>query len=490
LGFTDNGNGSATLAGIPSNGTFGAYPITITATNPLGSAVQSFDLMVGTPTVITSAPATNFTVGAADSFTFETSGFPAPTFSETGSLPAGISLSPGGVLSGVVNPNDLGTYAVTVTASNGVGLAATQNFVLTIDSVPQFSTVPTITFVTGQAHSFSLAASGDPTPTISESGPLPNGVTFTPGANGTATVSGTASVNAVGNYPVFFTAANGVGNPVVQSTSVTVDAPLSFTGADSATFTPGSFGSFTFAVTPTESPAPTFSYSGAPLPLGLSLSSNGVLSGSADVPSGGVFSIDVWVTNGWGTPVSEEFLVDVEGAPTIYTTNETVFTPGQSGAFNVGVRGYPDSTVTETGPLPAGLTFTTNGVLYGTPAPGSEGAYPITITASNGSAPDATQAFTIYVGFSIATTSLPAGVKGHRYAQQMSAIAGSSPYQWKLATGDLPPGLRLGKSSGTITGQPRVTGTYHFTVEVTDRKTKANHLSNHSATASLSITIS
>jgi hypothetical protein len=72
----------------------------------------------------------------------------------------------------------------------------------------------------------------------------------------------------------------------------------------------------------------------------------------------------------------------------------------------------------------------------------------------------------------------------------MSAIAGSSPYQWKLATGDLPPGLRLGKSSGTITGQPRVTGTYHFTVEVTDRKTKANHLSNHSATASLSITIS
>ena len=57
--FTDNGNGTATLAGTPAAGTGGTYPLTITATNGvLPDATQSFTLTVNQATqapAITSA---------------------------------------------------------------------------------------------------------------------------------------------------------------------------------------------------------------------------------------------------------------------------------------------------------------------------------------------------------------------------------------------------------------------------------------------------
>ena len=51
--FTDNGNGTATLAGTPAAGTAGTYPITITAANGVGSnATQTFTLTVVQPTTL------------------------------------------------------------------------------------------------------------------------------------------------------------------------------------------------------------------------------------------------------------------------------------------------------------------------------------------------------------------------------------------------------------------------------------------------------
>jgi hypothetical protein len=44
--FLDNGNGTATLAGTPGAGTAGTYPLTITASNGVGSASQAFRLIV------------------------------------------------------------------------------------------------------------------------------------------------------------------------------------------------------------------------------------------------------------------------------------------------------------------------------------------------------------------------------------------------------------------------------------------------------------
>ena len=60
--FTDNGNGTATLAGTP--GTVGTYPMTITADNGVGSpGQQSFTLTVDQSAAITSAPDMDFCRG-------------------------------------------------------------------------------------------------------------------------------------------------------------------------------------------------------------------------------------------------------------------------------------------------------------------------------------------------------------------------------------------------------------------------------------------
>ena len=79
----------------------GAFTSTITATNGVGSpATQSFTLNVDVAPHITSANATSFSQGVAGSFTVTATGNPAPTFTETGPLPSGVSLSTAGLLSG------------------------------------------------------------------------------------------------------------------------------------------------------------------------------------------------------------------------------------------------------------------------------------------------------------------------------------------------------------------------------------------------------
>ena len=83
-------------------------------------------------------------------------------------------------------------------------------------------------------------------------------------------------------------------------------------------------------------------------------------------------------------------------APAITSANSTVFTEGEAGTFTVTATGNPTPTLTLTGTLPSGVTFVT-GVLSGTPAAGTHGTYPLTITASNEVSPNATQNFNLTV---------------------------------------------------------------------------------------------
>ncbi len=102
-----------------------------------------------------------------------------------------------------------------------------------------------------------------------------------------------------------------------------------------------------------------------------------------------------------------------------------LFRPSLSGAppaaelgapysFAFSVDGAPDPTVSvTTGTLPPGLTLSAAGVLSGTPT--AAGSYPVTLTAANGIAPDATLAVTLTVAgptFSVADVTLTEGNGG------------------------------------------------------------------------------
>jgi len=229
VSFTDNGNGTATLAGTPAAGTGGAYALTITSANDVSPvATQSFTLTVHQAPAIASAGAATFTVGTAGSFTVTTSGYPTPAVTRSGTLPAGVSFTDNGngtaTLAGTPSAGSDGTYALTITANNGVSPVATQSFALTVQERPAIASAGAAAFTVGTAGTFTVTTSGYPNPALTQSGALPAGVTFTDNGNGTATVAGTPAAGAGDVYALNITAANGLSPNATQLFALTVEA--------------------------------------------------------------------------------------------------------------------------------------------------------------------------------------------------------------------------------------------------------------------------
>jgi Putative Ig domain len=67
----------------------------------------------------------------------------------------------------------------------------------------------------------------------------------------------------------------------------------------------------------------------------------------------------------------------------------------------------------------------------------------------------------------------PAAVVGVSYNSTLSASGGTAPYTFSISRGQLPPGLTLGKTTGTISGSPTKSGTYNFGVHATDSSRKS-----------------
>src|SRR5262249_10770767 len=137
--------------------------------------------------------------------------------------------------------------------------------------------------------------------------------------------------------------------------------------------------------------------------------------------------------------------------PAITSGNATTFTVGQAGSFTVTAIGTPAPTLTETGTLPAGVMFVDNGngtaTLGGPPAAGSGGVYALTITAHNGSGPDAVQSFTLTVSATPATPSIfavGAGPGGAALVDVYDAATGLLRMQFNA----FPPNLYPGYAGG------------------------------------------
>ncbi len=449
--FTDNHDGTATLAGTPATGTGGVYPIVITASNgALPNATQSFTLTVNEAPSITSANNTTFKVGAAGSFNVTTHGYPVPAITESGALPSGVTFTDNhdgtATLAGTPASGTGGTYPLTFTASNSVLPNGAQSFTLTVDEAPSITSANSATFTVGSAGSFTVTATGFPASiTLTESGALPSGVTFTNNGDGTGTLAGTPASGTAGTYLVTFTANNGVSPNGTQNFTLTVQAGLAITSANNATFVVGTPGSFT--VTTSGTPLPTISEFGA-LPGGVSFTDNGdgtaTLSGTPAAGTGGAYSLNLTAHNGVAPDALQAFTLTVDEAPKITSADHTTFAVGQAGSFTVTTgHSYPTSiTLSESGALPSGVTFTDNhngtATLAGTPASGTTGIYPLTFTAANGVSPNGTQSFTLTVGAPPVVTTNPSDLTvdpGQTATFTAAATGDPAPtVQWQFST--------------------------------------------------------
>jgi hypothetical protein len=124
------------------------------------------------------------------------------------------------------------------------------------------------------------------------------------------------------------------------------------------------------------------------------------------------------------------------------------------------------------GSLPPGLSLNAgNGVISGTPTTVGSYNFFVDVTDDIGTSPQ--QGFNITVTqtpLSFLTTTLPDATEDDGYSEDINVTGGTSPYTWDIVSGSLPDGLSLSSSTGEISGTPDEdsTGSYSFTVEVTD----------------------
>jgi hypothetical protein len=477
--FTDNGNGTATIAGTSLPTTGGSYPITITATNASGTATQAFSLTnVEGPVSITSSATATFTTGVTSTFNILTTGYPI-TLSETGTMPSGLTLATnsnglGGTISGTPAATSAGTYQITVTATNSLlieSVPLAMTIIVNTAATPVITSAAGADFYQNQANqSFTVTTTGAPTPAISETGTMPAGLALVNNGDGTATIAGTPT--ATGTYPITITASNGIGTAPTQSFTITVGAPAAFTSADTAS---GAVGSpFTFTVTTSGYPAPSFGWGTLPPNVGFTPNTDGTatLSGTPTTP--GVYAVALSAGNLFNsTDATQTLTVTIGEAPAITSATNTTFTTGTTGTFTVTSTGSPNAAISETGALPSGVTLVSNGdgtaTLSGAPAAGTGGSYPITITANNGVSPNATQSFTLTVDQAPAITSVNTTTFSVGTAGTFTVTSTGYPSPAVTESGMLPSGVTLnsnGDGTATLMGTPSAgtAGNYPFTI--------------------------
>jgi large repetitive protein len=495
LTFTNNGDGTATLAGAPALGTGGVYDLTISAGNGVGSvASQSFTLTVDESPTYISASGAALTVGTGGSIQVATRGYPQATITESGALPSGVNFlgaagSDGAIFSGTPAAAAAGVYAITLSAANGVGGVVTQNLTLMVDSAPAFVGANSVDFAEGQADTFTMAALAVPTATFRESGKVPTGLSFVDNGNGTVMLSGTPPVSAAGTYKINVTATNLIGS-ATEAITVTIGVAKApkFTSAAAATFTVGTSGSFQIVATGFSSPALVET---GTMPAGLTFTNNGegagTISGNPLVGSGGVYTLSLTATNASGKPVTQTLTLTVIQPPT-FTTNSADFDVGTAGSASIQGVGYPLPTLSESGALPAGLSFVSTGngsaAIFGTPAAGTGGAYGVTLIASSGgtvsslakktvtgaSSPGATETFDLVVYQAPAFTSAASATLMSGIPEAPISITTSGfPAAMLSESGALPQGVSFrgeGHGAAELVGNPSTSsgGVYVFSL--------------------------
>ncbi|MEP7284192.1 MAG: putative Ig domain-containing protein [Chloroflexota bacterium] len=315
-------------------------------------------------------------------------------------------------------------------------------------NLPFITSTDRVIFLTG-TNSFTVTASGTPAPTFSASG-LPAWATFD---GTTGILSGTPTTTTVSPIDITITASNGLLPAATQHLMLTVIQAPTITSADHTTFLTGHANTFSF--TTIGIPAPYFQLSGS-VPSWLHLDTpTGVLSGTPPNTTGSPISFTITAVNRVLPNATQNFTLTVQNpvAPTITSTNNTSFPIGSAGTFTVTATGDPTITFSATG-LPAWATLNpTTGVLSGTPPTSTGSPFAITITATNGTLPDATQSFTLTVTQAPVFTSANMTTFHVGTAGTFTVTATGNPTPTFSATG-VPSWATFNPTTGILSGKP------------------------------------
>ena len=378
-------------------------------------------------------------------------------------LPAGLSLERlTGKISG--KPTTEGDYTFTVKAIPTDGAFAAKEMSLKV--YPEGTVPITITKtslpagVVGVAYDQTLTSNPSDVVWSLDSGELPDGLSFTadtgkitgkPTKAGTYTFTVTASRNAFSISQTY----------TVEVTKVALSCTIPSTIVRGVTYTwqPQASGG--------TSPY-TWSISSGSLPTGMALNvSTGNITGTPT--TAGTFKFTLKTADKDGASATKTYTVKVTQTTLSGSVPSTsVIKAAVTWTIKATKGTAPYKWSISSGSLPTGLTIDPNtGIISGTLT--ATGTFKFTVKITDKNNIEATKAYTVKITKPAISGTLPGGVYKAAYTGVLTASNGTADYTWTISKGALPDGLSLGKTTGKITGTPTKTGTFEFTVKITDK---------------------
>lgn len=308
---------------------------------------------------------------------------------QSGSLPAGVSLSSGtGVLSGT--PTVAGSYSFTIRATRTALVFVDRSFTLLIATTPTWVTAASLANTAqNTALSFALVATNASATGFSiTAGSLPVGVSM----SSSGTLAGTPTALATYTFTVRATSAT---SSTIYSdrafTLTTVPLPV-WTTVSLQDVASGS----AYSVQLVATNAVSFAVKTGTLPAGLSLTSGGLLSGTAS--AAGTYGFTITATGNATNSSTDQALTQIVATTPTWVTSASLPNTAKDVAYSltlVATNASATGFTVSAGALPPGLTLSSAGVLSGTPSATNTYSFTVKAASTTSTTIFATREFTV-----------------------------------------------------------------------------------------------
>ncbi|MBL8211354.1 MAG: putative Ig domain-containing protein [Bryobacterales bacterium] len=452
-------NNQGILSGTPTQA--GTYSLQVQVRDTAGTtANRTFTLAVQSVLQITTSTLPGATLNNPYQTSLAAAGGTQPySWSTSSALPAGISLSTEGVLSGT--PTQPGSFPLSITVRDSREASASATLTLTIGTNLQILTNAVPAAVPGNSYSTVFTASGGVLPyQWSAPNGLPPGLQLDPVSGA---LSGVLPLTAT-NYSFVIQVRDAANQIASRSYTLLTGSLLTIVNTSLRQGVTGTLYQETLIATGGIGPY-TWSSFGS-LPPGLILNpTTGFLTGSPLTP--GTYNVNLRVTDAAGQFVDRFLLLEIVTNLRILSTLPEGLGGTPYSQLLAASGGTPPYTWALNGSIP-GLTLDSfTGLLAGTPT--TPGSYPVTISVTDSLGVTVPRAFTVVIAvpLTIAPDTLPSAGVGTAYSQTFTASGGTAPYFFQLASGNVP-GLILNGIAGALQGTPTQAGSYPITIRVTD----------------------